>query len=89
LFTAIRCGNYQLKDIKDGKFISELKLNLKASPNDELLANLLNLGFSCEEDSDKNNCKTWLLQKSVDAKSLIILEPFVDFIKSDECVNCD
>ncbi|MDX9970409.1 MAG: hypothetical protein RBS56_00675 [Candidatus Gracilibacteria bacterium] len=84
LFTAIRCGNYQLKNIKDGKFFSGIKLSLNTFPNDELLSNLLNLGFSCEEGVAHKDCKTWLLSKAVDAKSLIILEPFIDFFESDE-----
>lgn len=89
LFTAIRCGNYQSKNIQDGKFFTGIKLSLNTFPNDELLSNLLNLGFSCEEGVDHKDCKTWLLSKAVDAKSLIILEPFIDFFESDDCVNCD
>lgn len=89
LFTAKQCGNERLAQVPGvtGNMYnigSTLFLQNDASP--ELLNTLKNIGYSCVEN--KASCKQWGLNVPVKVSELLLLEPFVENFREDDCREC-
>lgn len=62
-------------------------LNLEAGgPSDDLEDVLGDIGYVC--DTDALPCEEYELSKEVSIEDIMKLEPYVDEMESDDCVNC-
>lgn len=62
-------------------------LNLKAGgPSVDLEEVLSDIGYVCDTDTDP--CEEYKLSKEVSIEAIMKLEPYVDEIENDDCVNC-
>jgi len=91
LFTAADCNLERLGKIfgvsgEDYTLGSGLRLN--KNPSTELATELKGIGYTCKEINDDTLCRYWSLDKSAKVSDLQKLIPYLDFIESNDCVNC-
>ncbi len=95
IFTAEPCDEARLtavfKEVYRGYgegAVQGSSLNLSKNPSSTLITIFKSIGYSCLENVAENQCKKWKLEKSVDVKALLQLEPYTEFFASDDCINC-
>lgn len=97
LFTAYPCGKDRVKQVfgvEGDSYTLGSTIFLKGQPSQALIDTYLSIGFSCFELSSGAACKSETgdkkieLSKTVKVDDLMKLEPFYEFFKSDDCVNC-
>lgn len=83
---------FQCRDGQDGfdpnqpyDLGSSIRLKDIASP--QLYTALKDIGYLCASGPEAG-CMTWRLEQLVPLHMLMRLEPFVDEMQSDDCVNC-
>ncbi len=91
VFTAAKCGDerlFSIWGISGEMYTLGSTLNLSKNPSSELVKSLKDIGFECTEKTSEAECKVWRLSREVRAKSLVILEPFMEYMASDDCFLC-
>lgn len=89
LFTAHACGEERLKKIfgvEGDTYTLGSTLFLENEPSQKLEKTLRDIGFSCVENKEK--CRQWGLNETVEIEALMKLEPFVENFRDDDCRNC-
>jgi len=91
VFTAVKCGEERLSDlwgVSDENYTIGSKIELNSNPSKDLIETFSLLKYSCEDSENLDQCMIWSRSGDISTKSLLLLEPFVDKIKKDDCINC-
>jgi hypothetical protein len=91
VFTAAKCGDerlFSIWGISGENYTLGSSLNLIKKPSKELVTSLEDIGYECSDNVEKADCMTWRLSREVKVKSLVILEPFIEYMASDDCFLC-
>jgi hypothetical protein len=97
LFTAYTCGKERVSQVfgvEEDSYTLGSTIFLKGQPNKALIDTYLSIGFNCYEVSSGAPCKSDIgdkkieLSKTVKVTDLMKLEPYYEFFKPDDCVNC-
>lgn len=83
---------YQCREGSDGFDPDQLyedgsRIKLKSIATAELYTVLKDVGYLCVSGPE-SGCMEWTLEQPVPMRNLMRIEPFVDEIQSDDCVNC-
>lgn len=83
---------YQCKEGSEGYDPEQLyedgsRIKLKNVATAELYTVLKDVGYLCASGPE-SGCMEWMLEQPVPMRNLMRIEPFVDEIQSDDCVNC-
>lgn len=95
LFTAAPCDkdrlNIVFKSVYKGfgaGYVLGSTVFLSKTPSSSLISTFKQIGYVCSNNVDEIQCDRWKLDKSVTVESLLQLEPYSDFFKGDDCINC-
>lgn len=88
IFTANDCGPERLKEVAGDNFDIGSELKLRSVPKQDLINVLKEIGYVCINTQTSTSCTEWRLNKSVEVKEVLKLQPFADFIEYDGCSNC-
>lgn len=83
---------YQCREGSDGFDSDQLygdgsRIKLKSIATAELYTVLKDVGYLCVSGPE-SGCMEWALEQPVPMRNLMRIEPFVDKIQNDDCVNC-
>lgn len=87
VFTEFQCRDGQEGFDPNQAYDLGSAIRLKAIASPQLYTALKDIGYLCAAGPE-SGCMTWRLESSVPMHMLMRLEPFVDEIQSDDCVNC-
>ena len=97
LFTAYNCGSTRISKIfgvEGDKYTLGSAIRLKGQPSQSLIEIYLSIGFNCYDAESNAPCKSEIgtkkiiLDKPVKVEELMKLEPYHEFFRSDDCINC-
>lgn len=91
LFTADDCGGERIKGLMmvDGdNYTFGSAIWLKDNPSISLINTLKSIGFVCEESTNEDTCKKWILDKVAKTKELLKLKPYYNQLLNDDCRIC-
>jgi len=91
IFTAYECGPDRVSKIfgiNNGEFTIGSTIWLNEPPATELRDVLDTIGYVCEGGADVASCKKWRVSDPITIENLMLLEPFHENLKADDCVSC-
>ena len=89
IFTQYSCGRVnQVWGVKNGSYTLGSSIELSNNSPIELTNILIEIGYSCLDPQNTTECKKWQIKEPIIIEDLIKLQPYSNYIISDDCINC-